>query len=130
MWHDFAKEAGHCSISQQTIMRSTTDFLLGIAVGVGVGMLVAPKSGKETREELLDALEKQTGDLKQQLNQGIDMAKDKYGELKGQAQSKLDSMKQPSQTDQLKGAYNDKVDDLADGAKYGINETESALKTY
>ena len=32
-------------------------FLLGTAVGAGLGILFAPKSGKETREELADWLD-------------------------------------------------------------------------
>ena len=31
-------------------------FLVGLGVGAGIGMLFAPKSGKETREEFLSEL--------------------------------------------------------------------------
>lgn len=36
-------------------------FLLGGAIGAGVGMLVSPKSGKENREDLTRALEQLRG---------------------------------------------------------------------
>lgn len=48
------------------------NFLLGVAVGVGVGLLFAPKSGEETREILKNKadegkeyLKKQTADLRE-----------------------------------------------------------------
>lgn len=48
------------------------NFLLGVAVGVGVGLLFAPKSGEETREILKskadegkEYLKKQTADLRE-----------------------------------------------------------------
>ena len=35
-------------------------FVLGTVIGIGVGILIAPKSGKETRQEVKEKLEKLT----------------------------------------------------------------------
>jgi gas vesicle protein len=35
---------------------STSVFLIGLGVGAGLGVLFAPKSGEETREEIADAV--------------------------------------------------------------------------
>ena len=37
-------------------MSKKGNFLLGAGVGLGLGFLLAPKSGKETRKELMDAI--------------------------------------------------------------------------
>ncbi len=62
-------------------------FLVGVAVGVGVGLLFAPKSGEETRDMLkkkadegTEYLKKQTADLREnagaRANEFIDKGRD------------------------------------------------------
>jgi len=52
-------------------------FLLGSVVGAGVALLLAPKSGEETRRQIRDLAEE---------------AKDKAGGYIGQAKAKMDSV--------------------------------------
>lgn len=58
-------------------------FLVGVGLGVGLGMLFAPKSGEETRDMLLDKadegrdfLKKQTADLKVNASDLLNMGRD------------------------------------------------------
>ncbi len=45
-------------MSSENGKRNLAFFLAGAAVGAGLGLLFAPKSGKETREQLADWLKK------------------------------------------------------------------------
>ena len=47
-------------------------FLVGAAVGAGVALLLAPRSGRETREKLLSLLD----DAKGQAGRGADRVRD------------------------------------------------------
>jgi gas vesicle protein len=64
--------------------------VVAAAAGYIAGILTAPKSGKETREDLKDtavrtysAAEKQLKALHTELNQLLDQGRSKAGELKG-----------------------------------------------
>jgi gas vesicle protein len=58
-------------------------FLLGLGVGVGLGILFAPKSGRETREliknktgEGADFLKQRSSEFKQTANEWVDKGKE------------------------------------------------------
>jgi gas vesicle protein len=70
--------------------------VLAAAAGYVAGILTAPKSGKETREDIKDVAEhglseaeKQLKKLHTELNTVLDEAKTKAGELKGKGQAEL-----------------------------------------
>lgn len=120
-------------------MRSTRDFLTGIITGVVIGILTAPRSGKETREKLTEEVDKRSGDLKGQWEKGVtkakdgfeqaktqvsqyaDKAKDQFEQIKGQAQDALDKNKAKSQ-------YNDKVDEVANKAESGVEDARDSFQ--
>ena len=129
-------------------MRSTRDFLTGILTGVAIGILTAPRSGKETREKLVEEANKRSVDLKdqygkvkeqagqyveqakdqfdkvkEQANQYVGQAKEQFNQAKGQAQSEFDANKY-----QAKNDFNDTVDETADRAKSGINSAKESMK--
>jgi gas vesicle protein len=127
-------------------MRSTRDFLTGILTGVAIGILTAPRSGKETREKLMEEANKRSGDLKDQWEKGVSQAKDQFNNLKdqanqyvgqakdqlNQAKDQFNQSKNQAQTDynqqQMKADYNDKVDELADDAQVGISSAKESVK--
>lgn len=53
--------------------------LAGAAVGVAIGLLLAPASGKETRANLASGSRKLTDDLKKSIGDTVDQAKTKLG---------------------------------------------------
>lgn len=120
-------------------MRSTRDFLTGVLTGVAIGILTAPRSGKETRDKLKEEANKRSGDLKDQWSKGVEQVKQGYEQAKSQVNQYADKAKQ--QYDELrsksesemdkqraKSQYNDKVDQLADKTETGINSARESLK--
>ncbi len=70
---------------------------LSAAAGYVAGILTAPKSGKETREDIVDkatetygAAEKKLKKLHAELNDVLSEASDKFGELRGKSKKSLD----------------------------------------
>ena len=57
---------------------------LGMAAGVLAGLLLAPKPGKETREELLEKAKKAAGDLKNRLEDAAARAEEAREAEEGQ----------------------------------------------
>jgi gas vesicle protein len=71
--------------------------ILAAAAGYIAGILTAPKSGKETRQDIKEAAEhglteaeRQLKKLHTELNTVIAAAKEKAGDLKGKTQQELD----------------------------------------
>lgn len=110
-------------------------FLAGAAIGVGLGVLFAPKSGKETRKELkdkLDALVEQAknidvAEVRKEITRKVEeikmelvdldkekvaeIAKEKLEELKVKAQDLVEVAKEKG-TPALKKAANDVLDTI------------------
>lgn len=131
-------------------MRSTRDFLTGIITGVAIGLLTAPRSGKETRDKLTEEANKRSGDLKGQWEKGVSQAKEGFEQAKTQvkegfeqaktqvnqyadkAKEQYDQYKNQAQNTQekeaVKSQYNDKVDELANKAEVGIDDAKDSFK--
>ena len=69
--------------------KGLSSFLLGLGVGVGLGMLFAPKSGRETREliknkagEGTDYLKQRGTDIKETASEWVDKGKEALGRQK------------------------------------------------
>jgi gas vesicle protein len=56
-------------------------FIAGAAVGAALGVLFAPRSGKETRERII----RKAGDAKDDVEEFIDHAREEWGKAKGKA---------------------------------------------
>ena len=76
-------------------------FLLGLCVGVGIGILFAPKSGEETREYLRskaneggDFLKERSSDLKQTASEWVDKGKDAVSRQKENLADAVEAGKQ------------------------------------
>jgi len=57
-------------------MRIITTLLAGVAIGVVIGILVAPKSGKETRNDLMDRGERLLEMGKESVSDVVEKSKD------------------------------------------------------
>ena len=116
------------------------NFLRGLAAGIAIGYLTAPRSGKETREQLSDTMngmKDQWDEAKTQLTGYIDdikgqVSKPGNNEFSGEAQvqNKFDQYRHDaSQTrDFVQNRYNDDMDDLNVATRNDINKTDDDLK--
>ena len=52
--------------------------LAGAAIGVAIGMLLAPRSGAETQKKIVDGSKRLANDLKNAVGGSIDSVKNKY----------------------------------------------------
>ncbi len=119
-------------------------FLTGLATGLAIGYLTAPRSGKETRDQLTETANKQTKGLKEQWDKTktqvtklVEDAKTGSGLFQSEPNlfadmeaGKLDKFKDDAQRTKgkAKSQYNDRVDDTANAAKAGVTRAEEALK--
>ncbi len=78
-----------------------SSFLLGLGVGVGLGMLLAPKAGKETREilknkagESTDYLKQRSAEMKQTASEWVDKGKEALGRQKENLSDAMEAGKQ------------------------------------
>jgi len=101
--------------------------VLGAVAGIITGLLTAPKSGKETRQdiknkagELKGVAERQLKDAHKELGKLSAEAKKKAGELKGKAKDEMSQL--GKKADDLKG----KVKDAITSIKSGEDEQDDA----
>jgi len=94
--------------------------VIALSAGYVAGLLTAPKSGKETRQDLRDAsgklkeeVEKRYGDIQSSLSEAIDQAYGQISDFRGSSQDKLKSL-----IDQAKDAEY-KVKDVFRAVKHG-----------
>lgn len=66
-------------------MKSLPGILIGIAVGVVAGVLLAPESGRKTRNKLSSDADSFFKDLQGQLQDGLDAIRDQYNDYVDQA---------------------------------------------
>jgi len=60
-------------------------FLVGLGCGVGLGLLIAPAAGSETREQLLDTLEERGLPLRDSVEQVKQIGREKLSDLRDKA---------------------------------------------
>lgn len=84
------------------------NFLLGLGMGVGIGLLFAPRSGEETRDMLMskadegkDYLKRQTDDLKGSASGIVDKGRDVINRQRDSLSDAIEAGKQ---------AYREKVE--------------------
>lgn len=114
------------------------NFLRGLAAGIAIGYLTAPRSGKETREQLSDTvngMKEQWDEAKVQITELIEDVKAQVGvtsadDLANKAERKFDQYKHEvnDKKEYAVNRYNDGVDDLADATKRGIDNAEDRLR--
>jgi gas vesicle protein len=95
-------------------------FIVGLGVGVAVGMLMAPKSGEETRQYLRERADEGKDYLKTKSDESREFARKRASELRDSASDLIDRSKDAlaRQKEQLsmaveagKQAYRDSVSD-------------------
>lgn len=96
---------------------SICKFLAGVGIGAGLGILFAPKSGKETRKDLKDKLDEFVANLKEiDVNEVKDEFLNKVEEIKKELED-LDKEKVKKIAQEKAEALKKKVNELVELAK-------------
>jgi DNA uptake protein ComE-like DNA-binding protein len=74
-------------------------FLAGLGVGTVVGMVVAPKPGVETREELLDAAKSRLSDARETIEPYVEQAREKIEPAIQQVRERAEPMMEKGRTE-------------------------------
>ena len=101
---------------------------LGLAVGFLAGILLAPKSGKETRKDLIEKGE----EFAEKTKEGFEVAKVKLAEVKGMGEDFLekskDAFEKTTKTVSKKaGKTKEKVEKIINKGKATAKKVEEAL---
>ncbi len=71
--------------------------ILGGAIGAGVGILLAPRSGEETRRLIRDDMERRYMESKEAVNERVDALRDKAEEVGDQLRDSADNLRRKAQ---------------------------------
>lgn len=114
------------------------NFLRGLLAGAAIGYLTAPRSGKKTREQISDKINSYKGqfdDARDKVVGFVDEVKTQTGlgtpgGVSGKVESKIDQYKDKAYEakEEAKDSYNQKVENVADNAKSGIDTAEEKWK--
>lgn len=93
--------------------------LAGVVAGVVAGILLAPKSGKETREDLSKLAEKMKNDVTEQVRKMTDVTREKYQEIVEAVTSKYEKAKDITQEEaqDLKQEFSRRYDQVKEAAE-------------
>jgi gas vesicle protein len=88
--YDYEHEMQHATRSGMSVV---TGLLVGGLIGAGVALLMAPRSGEETRAEIREKAMEYRDRTKEVVNETVSQAKSKAGELKEGVLEKADDLK-------------------------------------
>ncbi len=88
--YEYEHEMQHATRSGMSVV---TGLLVGGLIGAGVALLMAPRSGEETRAELRDKAMEYRDRTKDVVNETMSQAKSKADELKGGVLEKAEDLK-------------------------------------
>ncbi|MDD5711969.1 MAG: YtxH domain-containing protein [Smithellaceae bacterium] len=104
----------------------TGDFIKGViiggALGALLGFLYAPKSGKETREDLAKGADELMAKAKKEYERSLERSKKIYEEAMQRAQEMAETAKQ------VAAGAGDKIEEIAAFGKETVEENKNRLK--
>lgn len=108
-------------------------FFTGMATGLAVAYLTAPRTGRQTRNQLTEAANRQTEALKEQWEKTSAQVTKLIEEVKAgsglfKSEPNLFADMEAGKLDKYKSNYNNTVENTADAAKATLNKAEDALK--
>jgi len=96
--------------------------VVGAVAGFVTGVLVAPKSGKETRNDIKDVTSKAKNDVNENIEKAKVVAKEKTAEVKEKASEIIDDVS--DQASELKA----RTEQAVEGAKKGFSKKPKSTK--
>jgi gas vesicle protein len=88
-------------------------FLAGLGIGALIGVVIAPKAGEETRQELLDSANRRLGEVKDNLNEVADSASKRLDSIKEHVGQRVSSLRESvgASSETMSGGVRDTVSD-------------------
>ena len=97
----------------QTVKKVAIGTILGSIAGAVSGVLFAPKSGKETRKDIADAAKNVAGNVKENISDAMDVAKQKADNITREIKSKYSEFVDRNMTE-LKGIDPERLRNIGD----------------
>jgi len=114
--YDYEHELQHTSRSGMSVV---TGLLIGGLIGAGVALLMAPRSGEETRAEIRNKAMEYRDRTKDAVNETVTQAKSKADELKQGVVEKADDLKRRG-----KQTATQQLDNVAQAAEAGKSKVQ------
>lgn len=102
---------------------NTMKIIASVGAGFTLGILFAPKSGKETRKGLIDATKKGLNFVNENINNAKNFIKDKSSELKETVTEKYDEISTKTIPEKI-----EKLEEKLENVKEKVKEKEEELK--
>jgi gas vesicle protein len=115
--YDYEHEVHHATRSGMSVV---TGLLIGGLIGAGVALLMAPRSGEETRAELRNKAMEYRDRTKDALNETVSQAKSKAGEIQQGVVEKAEDLKRRGK--QTAAQQLDHVAQAAEAGKSKVQE--------
>ena len=114
--YDYEHEMQHATRSGMSVV---TGLLVGGLIGAGVALLMAPRSGEETRAEIREKAMEYRDRTKDVVNETVSQAKSKAGELKEGVLEKAEDLKRRG-----KQTAAQQLDHMAQAAETGKSKVQ------
>ena len=107
----------------------TMKFLAGVGAGFTLGILFAPKSGKETRKVICDATKNGIDFVNENLNNAKNYVKDKASNIKEAVAEKYDELTNETIPEKIED-FEEKVHDTADKVEEKAENVKEKVKKW
>ena len=107
----------------------TMKFLAGVGAGFTLGILFAPKSGKETRKDISNATKEGLNYVGKNLNNAKNYIKDKTSDMKEAIVEKYDESKTKTIPEKIED-FEEKVHDTADKVEEKAENVKEKVKKW
>ena len=114
--YEYEHEMQHATRSGMSVV---TGLLVGGLIGAGVALLMAPRSGEETRAEIRDKAMEYRDRTKDVVNETVSQARSKAGELKEGVLEKAEDLKRRG-----KQTAAQQLDHMAQAAETGKSKVQ------
>ena len=105
----------------------TMKFLAGVGAGFTLGILFAPKSGKETRKAICDATKNGIDFVNENLNNAKNYVKDKASNIKEAVAEKYDELRNETIPEKIED-FEEDVEDTADIIEEKAEDVKEKVK--
>lgn len=75
-------------LTVREVLLWSSAFMVGVIIGGALGILLAPRTGREVREQIKERMKEKAEQIKERLKEAAQRAKQKFAEVKEKAEPK------------------------------------------